>query len=82
MVSGEQTLVAVVESASVQVLDSLLHDRLGLLEEDLRDDGVVVSLIDDLPPAELPDVERVLDHVEDYPLVPLLAAAIAVAGVV
>ncbi len=80
--AGQQALVVVVESASLQVRDALPHDFLGLLEEDLRDDAIVVPLVDHLVPAQLPDVDRVLDHVEDHPFVPLLAAALPVAGLV
>ncbi len=45
-------------------------------------DGVVVPLIDDLPPANFAHIDRVLDDVEHRPIVPLLAAALAVAGVI
>ena len=54
--SGEQTLIAVVESASVQILYAILPDLPSLFEEDRRDDGVVVPVIDHSSPTELPNV--------------------------
>src|SRR4030066_1376474 len=71
-------LVTVVETAATHAFAAFLQDPLGFVEENFRDDAFVPALIDCIAPADFSDVSRILDHVQDHPLVPLLPAALAV----
>ncbi|HPD30465.1 MAG TPA: hypothetical protein PLL20_10750 [Phycisphaerae bacterium] len=73
---------AVVPPPAAHVLPPLVQNFLGLVEEHLGHDAVVVAFIDDFAPAEFADVDGVPQDVDDDPLVPLLAAAPAAAGTV
>jgi hypothetical protein len=54
---------------NVPLLGTLLEDLLDLVEELLGNDRLVVAVVDPFP-ADLPDVDRVPEHVEDHAVVP------------